>query len=248
MSEFSIIPAVDIRGGKCVRLYQGRPDEEIIFESDPIDAAMRWQADGAGLLHVVDLDGAFRGIPVNREVISGIISQLSIPVQVGGGIRSTDDALGYIETGAERVVVGTRAFTDPDWLFELADKLGEGLVVGVDVKNGRIATGGWLELSKIIPSVAVEKMAIMGVERIIYTDVAKDGTLEGPNFDVIKEIAREAPIPVIASGGVGTVDDILRLYRMRELGVEGVIIGMALYKGKFTLDEALSAIMGEGGA
>jgi phosphoribosylformimino-5-aminoimidazole carboxamide ribotide isomerase len=248
MSEFHIIPAVDVKGGKCVRLYQGRPDEETVFESDPMDAAMRWQDDGAGLLHVVDLDGAFRGIPVNREVISEIITRLSIPVQVGGGIRSTDDALAYVETGAKRVVVGTRAFTDPDWLFELAEYLGDSLVVSVDVKDGRIATGGWLGLSEITPTIAVEKMAVMGVRRIIYTEVVRDGTLEGPNFDGIEEIAREAPIPVIASGGIGTVDDILRIYRMEELGVEGVIIGMALYKGKFTLAEALSAITGEGGS
>jgi phosphoribosylformimino-5-aminoimidazole carboxamide ribotide isomerase len=248
MSEFDVIPALDIMGGKCVRLYQGRPDEETVFEYDPMDAASRWQDDGAGLLHVVDLDGAFRGIPVNLELISGIIKRLSIHVQVGGGIRCTEDALGYIEAGAERVVVGTRAFADHDWLIELIEEVGDRLVVGVDVKDGFVATGGWLESSDIRPSKAIEEMESIGVKRIIYTEVVKDGTLEGPNFEGIEEIARKSRIPVIASGGVGTIDDVLRVYKMRELGVEGVIIGMALYKGEFTLAEAFSAIKGEGGS
>ena len=248
MPDFQVIPAVDIKGGKCVRLYQGRADEETVFEGDPLDAALRWQEEGAGLLHVVDLDGAFRGIPVNREALEEIIKQLSIPVQVGGGIRSTDTALGYIDAGAERVVVGTRAFTDPDWLLEISDRLGGGLAVGVDVKDGRIATGGWLELSEIAPAVAVKKLAAMGVKRIIYTEVLKDGTLEGPNFAGIEDIARESSIPVIASGGVGTVEDIVRLYKIKESGIEGVVVGMALYKGRFTLAEALRGIQGEGGS
>jgi phosphoribosylformimino-5-aminoimidazole carboxamide ribotide isomerase len=248
MSEFLVIPAVDIRGGKCVRLYQGRLDDETVFDSDPVDAALRWQDEGAGLLHVVDLDGAFQGIPVNRGVISELISRISVPVQVGGGIRSTDSALEYIEAGAERVVVGTKAFSDPDWLFEVADKLGDRLAVGVDVKMGRIATEGWVELSEITPAVAVEKLAVMGIRRLVYTEVLKDGTLEGPNFDGIEGIARESPIPIIASGGVATVQDILRIFQMRELGVEGVIVGMALYRGKFTLAEALGALGEEGGS
>ena len=248
MSDFHVIPAVDIKDGKCVRLFQGRLDEETVFQNDPLDAAMRWQDDGAALLHVVDLDGAFQGIPVNRELISSMIERLAVPVQVGGGIRSTDDAMAYIEAGAKRVVVGTGAFIDPDWLFELSDKLGDSLAVSVDVKDGRVATGGWLDLTETTPSVAVEKMAVMGVKRIVYTEVVRDGTLEGPNFKGIEDIAREASIPVIASGGIASVDDILRIHRMEELGIEGVIVGTALYKGKFTLAEALSAIKGEGGS
>ncbi|MBK5093624.1 MAG: 1-(5-phosphoribosyl)-5-[(5-phosphoribosylamino)methylideneamino]imidazole-4-carboxamide isomerase [Actinobacteria bacterium] len=247
MAGFQVIPAVDIKGGKCVRLYQGRPEAETVFESDPVDSALKWQDQGAGLLHVVDLDGAFQGTPVNNEVISGLMERLSIPVQVGGGIRSTDTALSYIEAGAARVVVGTRAFSDADWLVDLADKLGDRLAVGVDVKEGRIATAGWLELSEIVPTLAVEKLAAGGVKRIIYTDVTRDGTLDGPDFDGIEEVASASPIPVIASGGVGTVDDVLRIYRMKGSGVEGVIVGMALYKGRFTLDEALGAIKGEAG-
>ena len=247
MAGFQVIPAVDIKGGKCVRLYQGRPDEETAFDSDPVDSALRWQDQGAGLLHVVDLDGAFQGAPVNNEVISGLIERLSIPVQVGGGIRSTDTAMSYIEAGAARVVIGTRAFSDPDWLSELADRLGDRLAVGVDVKGGRIATAGWLELSEIVPDLAVKKLAAMGVMRIIYTDVKRDGTLDGPDFGGIEEFASVSPIPVIASGGVGTVDDVLRIYRMKGSGVEGVIVGMALYKRRFTLADALGAIEGEGG-
>jgi phosphoribosylformimino-5-aminoimidazole carboxamide ribotide isomerase len=247
MSEFVIIPAVDIKSGKCVRLFQGRADEETVFSNDPEDVALRWQDEGARLLHVVDLDGAFEGRPVNREIIKAVISRLSIPVQIGGGIRSMDAALDYIDAGAYRVVVGTRAFSDPDWLSELTEELGDKLAVGVDVKEGRVATGGWLEFINTTSVEAVEYLSRIGVKRIIYTEVIKDGTLEGPNFEGIKRIADNSPIPVIVSGGVGEIDDIVSIYRMRRLGVEGVIVGMALYKGEFALADALEALEREGG-
>ena len=239
--EFKVIPAVDIKGGRCVRLHMGIPDEETVFSEDPLGVAERWQEEGARLLHVVDLDGAFAGKPVNDTVILKIADRLSIPVEVGGGIRTPAAARSYVDGGVARVVVGTAAFKDADRLLKLVADLGERLVVGVDVKDGKVAVAGWEETEDVGPIDAVGRLATAGVPRVVYTDTSRDGTLVGPNFEGIEELARSAPIPVIASGGVGNLEDIERISDMSSLGIEGVIVGMALYRGMFTLAEAMLA-------
>jgi phosphoribosylformimino-5-aminoimidazole carboxamide ribotide isomerase len=244
--DFTIIPAVDIKGGKCVRLLRGMADEETVFSDDPVAAALRWQSEGARFLHVVDLDGAFAGEPVNDAAVMAIAAAVDIPVEVGGGIRNTEVAAGYIDAGVSRVIIGTAAFKDPGWLAELVGLLGERLVVGLDVKTGNIALQGWMCSSYEAPAAAVQRLTSAGVSRIIYTDIMRDGTLEGPNFEGLEGIAKASEIPVIASGGVARVDDLLRIAAMSDLGVEGAIVGMALYQGKFSLAEAQEAVDGRG--
>lgn len=246
MPEFDIIPAVDIRDGRCVRLYQGLPGEETVFDEDPLNAALRWEGEGARRLHVVDLDGAFEGSPMNRDIIEDIAGRLSIPVQVGGGIRTTADARSYIDSGVSRVIIGTAAFMDSDWLEEIVVELGDRLAVGVDVKGGRVAVSGWTGDCGVTPREAVEGLEAAGVRRIIHTSVSKDGTLSGPDFEGIEKLAGASAIPLIASGGVGSVEDVARIRKMSDLGVEGLIVGMALYRGLFTLADAQRAI-GKGG-
>jgi phosphoribosylformimino-5-aminoimidazole carboxamide ribotide isomerase len=247
-SDFLVIPAVDIMGGRCVRLVQGLPDKETVFGNDPVSIAENWVREGARLLHVVDLDGAFKGKPVNSGLVEQIAERLSIPVEVGGGIRDTQTARKYLESGVERVVVGTAAFTDPHWLGEMVSELGDRLAVGVDVRHGQVAVAGWTKTGSLAPLEAVRSLAEAGVKRIIYTDTSKDGTLGGANYAGIKELADSSPIPIIASGGVAELDDVVRVSRLAGSGVEGIIVGMALYRRKFTLSEAEHAISeGESG-
>jgi phosphoribosylformimino-5-aminoimidazole carboxamide ribotide isomerase len=241
-SDFLVIPAVDIMGGKCVRLVQGLPDRETVFGHDPVSVAKNWEDEGARLLHVVDLDGAFKGKPQNREIIEKIATELSIPVEVGGGIRDAQSVRSYLDSGVARIVVGTAAFKDPHWLSELASELGERLAVGVDVRQGQVAVAGWTQTGPLDPLEAVNWLALSGVKRIIYTDTSKDGTLGGANFDGIKELADSSPIPLIASGGVADLDDMVRVSGLAGSGVEGIIVGMALYRRKFTLSEAMRAV------
>ena len=244
---FTVIPAVDIKGGRCVRLFQGLPDEETVFGEDPVVMAQRWEEEGARLLHVVDLDGAFQGRPVNRDIILDIASRLTIPVEVGGGIRNSSIAHSYLNEGVARVIVGTAAFENPEWLVTLAGELKDSLVVGMDIKEGHVAVDGWAEIGTQGPLEAVEWLADAGVRRIIYTDISKDGTLRGHNISGIEQLVARTSVGIIASGGIGELGDIDRVAGMTSLGVEGVIVGMALYKNKFTLAEALAAAE-EGGA
>ena len=240
--DFLIIPAVDIKGGKCVRLWRGQAEQETVFEEDPLNAAVRWQEEGAGLLHVVDLDGAFAGEPVNDSVIKRIAGALEIPVEVGGGIRSTTSAASYIESGVARVIVGTAAFKEPEWLEQIAHELQERLVVGLDVTSGKVAVHGWLGVSEEEPEIALSRLTEAGVRRVIYTDTLTDGTLAGPNFEGIRLLAKRSKIPVIASGGVASIEDILKIESMCDLGVEGVITGVALYRREFSLRDAIAAL------
>jgi len=242
MKDFTVIPAVDIRGGNCVRLYRGQADEETVFDADPLQVAKRWEDEGASLLHVVDLDGAFEGTPVNMGLIERIAGSLSIPVQVGGGIRSTGDARSYLDAGVSRVIVGTAAFGTSGWLEEVAGEFGERLVVGLDVKDEKVAISGWTDDTGMPPGEALQLITGAGVRRIIYTNVGKDGTLEGPDLEGIEMLARMSQVPVIASGGVSGVKDVLDVMRLSNLGVEGIIVGMALYRGLITLTDALRAV------
>lgn len=240
--EFLIIPAVDVKGGRCVRLWRGLADRETVFDEDPVRAATRWKEEGAELLHVVDLDGAFEGEPVNDRIIRRIAAEVDIPIEVGGGIRNTEAARSYVDNGVARVIVGTAAFRDPAWLAEIASELGDKLVVGMDVTKGKVAVHGWLGASEEEPADALARLAEAGVRRIIYTDTMMDGTLEGPNLAGIRAVASASPIPIIASGGVSSIADILEVAELHSLGVEGIITGMALYKGGFTLAEAIASL------
>jgi len=236
-----VIPAVDIKGGRCVRLRQGRAEEETVFGEDPVAMARRWQEDGAEYLHVVDLDGAFEGTPENMELVKGILSALQIKVEVGGGLRTDEVIAELLGAGADRVVVGTRAVESVEWVGQLAQKYPKRIAVGIDVRRGRVATHGWVEDSGLTPVELVERLAGMPLGAYIYTDVLRDGTNTGPNVPAIQHFAAVTDVPVVASGGVSSLDD---LRRLAPIGLEGVIVGRALYDGRFTLPEALEAIAG----
>jgi phosphoribosylformimino-5-aminoimidazole carboxamide ribotide isomerase len=237
MASFTPIPAVDIRGGRCVRLVQGDFARETHYADDPVEMAQHWQAEGAQRLHVVDLDGARDGVPGNAEVIRRLLQCVSIPVQVGGGIRSLQAARSLLDDGADRVIVGTAAAEEPEGLSEWLAELGaERVVVGVDAREGRVATRGWLNLTEIDAPAFCERLAAAGVARVVYTDVGRDGLLDGPNLETTRAIAKT--LKVIGSGGVATVE---HLRALAEAGAEGAIIGTALYAGRLQLTDALSA-------
>jgi len=238
-----VIPAVDIRGGRCVRLYQGDYDRETVFSEDPAGMARHWERLGASRLHVVDLDGARAGWPVNDRVIEELLSAIEVPVQVAGGIRQLDVIGRYLEMGADRVVLGTAAVHDQPLVSRACAMFGEAVVVAVDARRGRVATAGWREASGETPEGLMRHLAELGVPRFIFTDISRDGTLRGPNFAAIGRLVRAFRTPVIASGGVTTVE---HLRRLAKLGVEGAIVGRALYDGGLELGEALAAVQGAG--
>lgn len=239
-----LIPAIDIRGGRCVRLDQGDYDRETIFADDPAEMAARWRDAGATRIHVVDLDGAREGTPRNENIIRRVIEAAGVPVQVGGGIRSVAAIDAYVRAGADRVALGTTAVKDQATLAEAVERFAERIFVGVDARDGMVATNGWRETSEMRALDLITQLAELGVRRIFYTDISRDGMLGGPNFPAIEEViehARGLPSPpaVIASGGVSSIEHLLRL---KEIGVEGVIIGKALYTGAIDLPTALHAI------
>jgi phosphoribosylformimino-5-aminoimidazole carboxamide ribotide isomerase len=233
---FTPIPAVDIRGGRCVRLVQGDFGRETRYADDPAEMARRWQDEGAQRLHVVDLDGARDGIRANAAVIARLLQSVSIPVQVGGGIRTLETARALLDDGAERVVVGTRAAEDPDSLAQwLAALRPERVVVGVDARDGRVATHGWMTETDVGVVDLCERLRAIGVKRVVYTDVGRDGLLGGPNVETTRAVAKH--MAVIGSGGVSSVE---HLCALAEAGAEGAIIGTALYEGRLKLKEALA--------
>ncbi|MEO6198104.1 MAG: 1-(5-phosphoribosyl)-5-[(5-phosphoribosylamino)methylideneamino]imidazole-4-carboxamide isomerase [Dehalococcoidia bacterium] len=238
-----IIPAIDIRAGRCVRLDQGDYARETVFADDPVEVAKRWQNLGAPRIHVVDLDGAKDGAPRNEAVIWRVIEAVSIPVQVGGGIRTLDIMDRYIKTGADRVVLGTAAVKDQSVLVHALALFGDRILVGVDARDGMVATDGWLETSSLSAVDLIAQLAQLNVPRLFYTDISRDGMLGGPNFPAIQQVVEnalglDAPMKVIASGGISEIEHIQRL---RLIGVEGAIIGKALYTGALDLKEALGA-------
>ena len=238
-----VIPAVDIRGGRCVRLYQGDYDRETVFSEDPVAMARHWERLGAPRLHVVDLDGARAGRPVNDRVIEELLSTVGIPVQVAGGIRQLDVIGRYLEMGAGRVVLGTAAVRDQPLVSRACATFPEAVVVAVDARRGLVATAGWREASGETPAGLMRRLEELGVPRFIFTDISRDGTLHGPNFTAIGRLLRAFRTPVIASGGVTTVE---HLRRLAKLGAEGAIVGLALYDGGLELGEALAAVQGAG--
>lgn len=235
-----IIPAIDIRGGHCVRLVHGKPDRETVYSSDPVEMGRRWEAEGACRLHLVDLDGAFRGSMKNAPLIEEISRTVKVPVQVGGGIRDTKTAAELLERGVSRVILGTAAATDPGMVEELCGRYPGRIVVGLDARGGRVAIRGWVEETGQDAVELALQMASLGVKEIIYTDIHRDGTLQGPNLTALREMAEAVPLSVIASGGVSSLEDIKNLLQLEPLGVTGVIAGQALYTGRISLKEALA--------
>jgi phosphoribosylformimino-5-aminoimidazole carboxamide ribotide isomerase len=234
-----IIPAVDIREGRCVRLVHGDPARETVYHEDPVEAARRWEAEGAGRLHLVDLDGAFAGKMKNAGVIEKIVKTVSVPVQVGGGIRSIEAAADLLDRGVSRVIIGTAAVTNPEIVAELCRQYPGRIIVGIDARGGRVAIRGWQEDTPLAAESLAQQMWDLGVKEIIYTDIKRDGTLQGPNIEALRELATAVPQSIIASGGVSGPEDIRRLLPLKPLGVSGVIAGQALYTERLALREAL---------
>lgn len=234
-----VIPAIDLRGGRCVRLHQGDFDRETVFSDDPLAMALRWQQEGGPRLHLVDLDGAAAGEPAHLQVISDIVRSLDIPVQVGGGIRTAATARAWLEAGVDRVVIGTAAVRNPEMVAEVCRAHGgDRVVVSVDARNGMVALQGWTESSQVSALELALRMADLGVPRLLYTDIARDGMLSGPDLATNERLVEETGMAILASGGVASVDDIRQLV---PTGVEGVIVGRALYTGAVSLGEALAA-------
>ncbi|WP_338818080.1 1-(5-phosphoribosyl)-5-[(5-phosphoribosylamino)methylideneamino] imidazole-4-carboxamide isomerase [Moorella thermoacetica] len=235
-----VMPAIDLREGRCVRLYQGRIEAETVYSTDPVAVARGWVERGARWLHVVDLDGAFAGRPRNLEVIAAIIRAAGVPVQVGGGIRSLESLAGVLAAGASRVVLGTVAITNPEVVATAVERYGERVVVGIDSLDGQVAIEGW---EATVARGAVEfarQMASLGVTRAVFTDIGRDGTLQGPNIAATREMAHSGGLKIIASGGIASLDDLRKLKELAAEGVEGAILGRSLYNGNFTLEEALA--------
>jgi phosphoribosylformimino-5-aminoimidazole carboxamide ribotide isomerase len=235
---FEIVPAVDVKGGRCVRLVQGRADAETVFGDDPVSMARRWQAEGAERLHVVDLDGAFAGRPAQTAVVREIIQALDIPVEVGGGLREPAHVEMVLEAGARWAIVGTRAALEPAFLGLVCDRYPDHIIVGIDASDGRVAVDGWTRVLDLDAQALARAAAAAGAAAIIYTDIARDGTQAGPNFWSTAAVARAAGIPVFASGGVGSLEDIRQLTAVA--GLAGVIVGRALYSGAVDLRRALA--------
>jgi phosphoribosylformimino-5-aminoimidazole carboxamide ribotide isomerase len=233
-----ILPAIDLIGGRCVRLRQGDYKQETVFDEDPVAVARRFEASGAKWLHVVDLDGARLGEPRNLATIREIVAAVRMSVEVGGGIRTTAAAQGLLDMAVARVILGTRAAREPEWLAEVARKFPGRVALGLDARAGRVAVEGWQEESGRTASDVAASVAGLPLAAIIYTDIARDGMMAGPNVEATAALAKASRFPVIASGGVTTVDDVRRLTKV---GVAGAIIGRSLYEGRITLDAALAA-------
>lgn len=232
-----IFPAIDILQGKCVRLIQGDYNREIVYSDSPIDMAKKWQQKGAQFIHIVDLDGAKSGHSINESIIIEIAKTVKIPIQVGGGIRSMETVDTYLQNGVNRVIIGTAAIQDRSFLKEAVDQYKERIVVSLDAKDGYVATDGWTDTSDVRALDLVKELETIGVQTIVYTDIAKDGMLQGPNLVEQKAINEATTIDVIASGGVTTRADIDYL---KELNLYGAIVGKALYDGKVTFEELIS--------
>ncbi|PSO52976.1 MAG: 1-(5-phosphoribosyl)-5-((5-phosphoribosylamino)methylideneamino)imidazole-4-carboxamide isomerase [Cyanobacteria bacterium QH_8_48_120] len=237
-----VIPAIDLLEGRCVRLYQGDYQQSQLFSDNPVEVARQWIEQGATRLHLVDLDGAKQGKPVNHQAIEAIARSVSVPVQVGGGLRDYTSVTQLLHSGVARAILGTVAVEQPQFVHQLSQEFPGQIVVGIDARKGLVATHGWLETSQVAATELVQQMEAQGAAAIIYTDIQRDGTLTGVNKDALRELATSVDIPVIASGGVSCITDLLSLLSLEPLGVRGVIIGRALYTGEVSLQEALQAV------
>lgn len=232
-----IYPAIDLKEGRCVRLYQGDFAQETVVNPDPVKQAIAFENAGAKALHIVDLDGALSGDLTNLQVIQAILSAITIPIQVGGGIRSMAQVARYLDAGVSRVIIGSKAVEDPAFVAEAVQQYGDQIAVGIDAKDGLVATRGWLAVSDQNYLTVADQMAQLGVKTIIFTDIAKDGTLMGPNLEQLQAIAAKVPdLQIIASGGISSRED---LEAVKALGVYGVISGKALYNGNITMTDVV---------
>jgi phosphoribosylformimino-5-aminoimidazole carboxamide ribotide isomerase len=237
-----LYPAIDIRGGRAVRLLQGDYERETAYDADPVDAAKRWANEGAEFLHVVDLDGAKAGAPQNLETVGRIAAAVGCPIQVGGGLRDADSVAAVLDAGAERIMIGTAALRDPEFLAETLEKHGERVVVSVDARDGKVALAGWTEAGEEEVVEAVAELSSRGVARFLCTTIEVDGTMEGPALGELGRIAAATDAQVIASGGVGALSDLEALARAAASNLEGAIVGRALYERRFTVAEAIAAL------
>ncbi len=237
-----IIPAIDLKGGRCVRLIEGREQSAKVYDRDPIEVARNYEQGGAELIHLVDLDGAFLGgASENQRIIGAIAREVNVPVEVGGGVRSLADIEALLtDVGASFVIVGTLAVERSDVLQEAVSRYGESVVVGIDARGEWVATRGWKEATEVRALDLARRVVEMGVGRIIYTDIARDGRLEGPNLEMTREIAIASKARVTASGGVSSLEDIARLCELEGDGVDSVIVGKALYEGRFNVEQAIA--------
>ncbi|MCW2278016.1 1-(5-phosphoribosyl)-5-[(5-phosphoribosylamino)methylideneamino]imidazole-4-carboxamide isomerase [Heliophilum fasciatum] len=239
-----IFPAIDLKEGNCVRLYQGRMSEATVYNDDPVAQALYWQAQGAQMIHLVDLDGAFDGHPKNREAIQAILSAVTVACELGGGIRDMGTIEQYLRMGVARVILGTAAIKNPDLLSAACKEYGQRIVVGIDAKDGWVATDGWEGVSEVTAVELAVAMKKRGVRRIIYTDISKDGTLAGPNLKATADLARKSGLHVIASGGFATIDDVRACAALSSEGIEGAVLGRAIYTGDINLAEAIRVAQG----
>ncbi|MCI7612500.1 MAG: 1-(5-phosphoribosyl)-5-[(5-phosphoribosylamino)methylideneamino]imidazole-4-carboxamide isomerase [Selenomonadaceae bacterium] len=237
-----IFPAIDIRGGKCVRLFKGNFAQETVFSDRPEEMAAKWEAQGGKFLHLVDLDGARAGKSVNLEVIKKIVDTVSIPVELGGGIRTMENIDEVLSLGVQRVILGSVAVSNPALVKEACQKYGDRVVVGIDAKDGIVAVDGWGVSGDVEVTVLAKEMAKAGVKTIIYTDISRDGTLSGVNVEATARLARESGAKVVASGGVKSLEDIRALLPYEKDGIEGVIVGKSIYTGSLDLQEAVALV------
>jgi len=240
--SFTLYPAIDMRGGKCVRLLQGDYDKETVYGDSPFDMAKSFADQGARWIHMVDLDGAKDGKRVNDSFVMEAANKLGVSVQIGGGIRTEEDIVHYLENNVTRVIIGSIAISNPEFAIEMVKKYGNAIALGIDAKNGFVATHGWIETSETRAVDLGKRFAEAGAETFIFTDIATDGMLSGPNLAAVKELAAVTKKEVIASGGVSSLEDLIALKQFSKEGVAGAIIGKALYEGRFTLQDALNEV------
>jgi phosphoribosylformimino-5-aminoimidazole carboxamide ribotide isomerase len=241
MSTFTLYPAIDMRDGKCVRLLQGDYDQETVYGDSPFDMAKTFADQGAKWIHMVDLDGAKDGKKVNHEHVLRVAKELPVNVQIGGGIRSMEDVSYYLDQGVDRVILGSAAVSNPAFVREALQKYGAKIAIGLDARDGYVATEGWLETSHILAVDLAKRLVEEGAETFVFTDISKDGMLQGPNIEAIGELAAVTGKEVIASGGVSSIDDLVNV-KKDERKIGGAIIGKALYTGRFTLSEAIGRV------
>jgi len=243
-AEFEVIPAIDLKGGKCVRLQEGDATRSTEYSDDPLAMALRWQEKGATRLHLVDLDAAFTGAAAHSEVAKSIFRGLKIPVQFGGGLRRLDQIERILDLGASRAILGTVAVEHPEIIEQAVQRWPGAIVVSIDARGGQVALRGWIDQTSVDAAELARRMRSLGVERVVYTDVSRDGMLAGANVEESERMAHAAGVRVIASGGISGVEDVRRLWERRSVGIEGVILGRALYEGRIDFADLLRKISG----
>jgi len=243
-----LLPAIDLKDGQCVRLRQGRMEDTTVFSDSPVDTATRWVDAGAKRLHLVDLNGAFDGEPVNNSAVEAIAKKFpDLPIQIGGGIRDAKTVQAYLDAGVTYCIIGTKAVQDPDFVKDLCKQFPGHIIVGIDAKNGMVATDGWAEVSSVSAIELAKQFEEAGVVAIVYTDIARDGMMKGVNIDATVELANSINIPVIASGGVSSMDDIIKLCKVEDAGIMGTILGRSIYEGTIDLAEAHNYVENQSG-